>query len=39
LVSRRGLLAFEVSTRFHDAGLPESPKEFRGSIGAAKVID
>jgi hypothetical protein len=39
LVSRRGLLAFEVSTRFHEAGLPESPKEFRGSIEAAKAMD
>ena len=39
LTSRRKLLAFEVSKRFYDVGLPGSLEEFKRLIAGAKVIN
>jgi NDP-sugar pyrophosphorylase family protein len=39
LISRRELLAFEVSKRFYDVGLPGSLEEFKRLIAGAKVIN
>jgi NDP-sugar pyrophosphorylase family protein len=39
LISRRELLAFEVSKRFYDVGSPESLEEFKRLIAGAKVVN
>jgi NDP-sugar pyrophosphorylase family protein len=39
LISRRELLAFKVSKRFYDVGLPDSLEEFKRLIASMKVIN